>query len=71
MLVLPLNDRHDRKGFDCGEGDLNAWLSQTARERKEKGISSTFNSTPAQRCCLGLFKSAICNDKRPDHLRSQ
>jgi len=42
MLVLPLNDRHDRKGFDCGDGDLNAWLSQTARQHKEKGISSTF-----------------------------
>jgi hypothetical protein len=42
MLVLPLNDRHDRKGFDCGDGDLNAWLSQTARQHKEKGISSNF-----------------------------
>lgn len=42
MLVLPLNDRHDRKGFDCGNADLNGWLSQTARQHKEKGVSSTF-----------------------------
>lgn len=42
MLVLPLNDRHDRKGFDCGDAELNAWLSQTARQHKEKGVSSTF-----------------------------
>ena len=42
MLVLPLNDRHDRKGFDCGDADLNGWLSQTARQHKEKGVSSTF-----------------------------
>jgi predicted acetyltransferase len=42
MLVLPLNDRHDRKGFDCGDAGLNTWLSQTARQHKEKGISSTF-----------------------------
>lgn len=42
MLVLPLNDRHDRKGFDCGDADLNAWLTQTAKQHKEKGISSTF-----------------------------
>ncbi len=42
MLVLPLNDRHDRKGFDCGVANLNGWLSQTARQHKEKGVSSTF-----------------------------
>ena len=42
MLVLPLNDRHDRKGFDCGDADLNGWLGQTARQHKEKGVSSTF-----------------------------
>jgi hypothetical protein len=42
MLVLPLNDRHDRKGFNCGDADLNGWLSQTARQHKEKGVSSTF-----------------------------
>jgi GNAT superfamily N-acetyltransferase len=42
MLVLPLNDRHDRKDFDCGDVELNDWLSQTARQHKEKGVSSTF-----------------------------
>lgn len=42
MLLLPLNDRHDRKSFDCGDVELNDWLSQTARQHKEKGISSTF-----------------------------
>ncbi len=44
MLVLPLNDRHDRKIFDCGDAGLNGWLKQTARQHKEKGISSTFVS---------------------------
>ena len=44
MLVQPLNDRHDRKNFDCGDADLNGWLKQTARQHKEKGISSTFVS---------------------------
>lgn len=42
MLVLPLNDGHDKKGFDCGDGDLNRWFSQVARQHKEKGVSSTF-----------------------------
>ena len=42
MLVLPLDDSHDRKNFDCGDASLNDWLKQTARQHKEKGISSTF-----------------------------
>jgi len=42
MPVLPLNDRHDRKGFDCGDAELNGWFAQVARQHKEKGVSSTF-----------------------------
>jgi GNAT superfamily N-acetyltransferase len=42
MLVLPLNDLHDRKGFDCGDAELNVWFVQVARQHKEKGVSSTF-----------------------------
>jgi GNAT superfamily N-acetyltransferase len=42
MLVLPLSDGHDRKGFDCGNAELNSWFAQVARQHKEKGISSTF-----------------------------
>ena len=42
MLVLPLNKGHDRKGFDCGDAELNSWFCQVARQHKEKGVSSTF-----------------------------
>lgn len=42
MLVLPLNDGHDRKGFDCGDAELNAWFGQVARQHKLKGVSSSF-----------------------------
>lgn len=42
MLVLPLNDGHDRKEFDCGDAELNAWFAQVARQHKAKGVSSTF-----------------------------
>ena len=42
MLVLPLNNGHNRKGFDCGDAELNGWLAQVARQHKEKGVSSTF-----------------------------
>lgn len=42
MIFLPLNSRHDRKGFDCGDDDLNRWFSQVARQHKDRGVSSTF-----------------------------
>lgn len=42
MLILPLNNAHDKKGFDCGDADLNRWLARVARQHKEKGVSSTF-----------------------------
>lgn len=57
MLVLPLNERHDRKGFDCGQDDLNRWFVQIARQHKDKGVSSTFvaiaNETSAE--VLGFY----------------
>lgn len=57
MLALPLDDRHDRKHFDCGDADLNAWLKQTARQHKAKGISSTFVSVadPTSVEILGFY----------------
>lgn len=42
MLALPLHDGHDRKGFDCGDDELNRWLQQVARQHKDKRVSSTF-----------------------------
>lgn len=42
MLVLPLGDGHDRKGFDCGNAELDRWFAQVARQHKVKGVSSTF-----------------------------
>ena len=34
MLILPLNNEHDKKAFDCGETDLNRWLAQGNRIKK-------------------------------------
>ncbi len=42
MLALSLSEQHDRKGFDCGDASLNGRLKQTAKQHREKGISSTF-----------------------------
>jgi ribosomal protein S18 acetylase RimI-like enzyme len=42
MLVLPLTGLHDRKRFDCGRRELNAWLQQVASQHQDKGLSKSF-----------------------------
>ena len=61
MLVLPLNDRHDRRLFDCGDADLNGWLKQIAKQHKEKGVSSTFISAANQTSTeiLGFYAMSL------------
>ena len=38
----PIEKRHDRAGFDCGDGDLNGFLQLHARKSHEKGGAKTF-----------------------------
>ncbi|CAN7691562.1 GNAT family N-acetyltransferase [Rhizobium sp. LjRoot254] len=33
---------HDRKGFDCGQTDLNTFLAQHARQAHESSVSKTY-----------------------------
>lgn len=37
-----LTGHHDRNSFDCGVTTLNQWLSQTALQHQNKGVSRTF-----------------------------
>jgi len=61
MLFLPLNKRHDRQSFDCGDADLNRWFAQVARQHKEKGVSSTFVAVSAAASAevLGFYSVTI------------
>ncbi len=38
----PIRRHHDRKNFDCGERDLNEYLSRYARQHHESGGAKTF-----------------------------
>ena len=38
----PIEKRHDRAGFDCGDGDLNGFLQLHARKSHDKGGAKTF-----------------------------
>jgi len=38
----PIEKRHDRAAFDCGDADLNTFLVRHARQSHEKGGAKTF-----------------------------
>lgn len=54
MQIIPLAGSHDRRGFDCGNPELNDWLQRVARQHQDKGLSRTFvailEDQPAQVC---------------------
>ena len=37
-----IDKAHDRKGFDCGQADLNRFLAQFARQSHESGSAKTY-----------------------------
>lgn len=45
-IIVPLNNAHDRKAFDCGEPSLNEFLKRYARQNDEKGLGRTFVAVP-------------------------
>ncbi len=38
----PIAKRHNRKGFDCGQADLNTFLAKHARQAHESSASKTY-----------------------------
>ena len=42
----PIGRNHDRKVFDCGDADLNEYLSRYARQNHESGGAKTFVAVP-------------------------
>lgn len=43
----PVARAHDRKGFDCGQPELNAYLARFARQAHESGAAKTFVAVDA------------------------
>ena len=42
----PIGRHHDRRSFDCGVADLNAYLRRYARQNHESGGAKTFLAVP-------------------------
>lgn len=42
LIITPLDKRHDRKNFDCGEATLNGYLSRYANQDIRRRVSRVF-----------------------------
>jgi len=63
MLKIELLDTsHNRKGFDCGNKQLNDYLQKTARQHLVKGMSRTFVlvDDAYREDILGFFTLSVC-----------
>jgi hypothetical protein len=76
MLILPLNEQHDRQGFSCGDANLNNFLVQTAGQHKKKGVSSTYvavndEASPAILGFYSLSLAEVVNEDLPERARKR
>jgi GNAT superfamily N-acetyltransferase len=53
----PIDKKHNRKGFDCGQEDLNTFLAQYARQAHIGGSAKTYCAiaTTDQKTVLGFY----------------
>jgi GNAT superfamily N-acetyltransferase len=68
-----LSGRHDRRTFDSGSAQLDAWLRQTAQQHQRRGLSKTFVATSedAPSRILGFYALTVCEvvaDELPEDL---
>jgi GNAT superfamily N-acetyltransferase len=73
LSIQPLAGRHDRRAFDSGSAQLDAWLRQTAQQHQRRGISKTFVAATeeAPSRILGFYALTVCEvvaDELPEDL---
>ncbi|MBK1988933.1 GNAT family N-acetyltransferase [Sphaerospermopsis aphanizomenoides BCCUSP55] len=64
-IIELLNKSHNRETFNCGNELLNQFLTRTARQHIQKGISRTFVlvDTEQPETIIGFFTLSICEVK--------
>lgn len=71
----PIEKRHDRAGFDCGDSELTEFLQRHARKSHEKGGAKTFLAiadATDRAAILGYYSlspASIAYDRTPDVVR--
>lgn len=67
----PISKTHNRKNFDCGDHDLNQFLSRLACQSHEKGGAKTFVAvdTSASKKILGFYSlspASVAYERTPE-----
>ena len=69
----PIEKRHDRDAFDCGDEDLNRFLVRHARQSHEKGGAKTFlASEDGNSAILGFYSlspASMAYERTPDVIK--
>lgn len=69
----PIEKRHDRAAFDCGDADLNIFLMRHARQSHEKGGAKTFLAIDdGSKKILGFYSlspASIACERTPDLIK--
>lgn len=70
--IEPLESRHERQSFDCGEPSLNDFLQRFARQNDAKGLGRTFVAVrPGETTIMGYYtmsSGAVTFETVPDKL---
>lgn len=62
VVVEPLEKRHERKAFDCGNAEIDNYLRTLARQHQEKGFAKTYVAVEeGQNRVLGFVTVAMGN----------
>lgn len=69
--IEALNKRHNRKGFDCGEPALNAFLQQYASQLQKRFAAQVYVALDEQEQVAGFYSLSVTQIERaqsPEHL---
>ncbi|TLS72802.1 GNAT family N-acetyltransferase [Mariprofundus erugo] len=64
-MIEPLSRCHNRRGFQCGVGELDYFLGKVAMQHADKGISRTFVMVPEENrtIIIGFYTLTVCEVK--------
>ena len=73
LVIEPLNNSHDRPGFQCGEVSLDHYIRKQARQDVKRRVSRVFVATRPKhpRTIVGYYTLSAVSielDRLPEHL---
>lgn len=74
FLVVPLHSNHQRKAFDCGNDQLNAYLRRQANQDVKRKLAACFVTADETGFVKGYYtlsNNSIQRDEVPENIRKK